>query len=78
MAKEKISRYIYGKYSEGQREQTSKYNKTHYDTILVRLKKGEKEAILRAASDSGESLNRFCKDAIVQRMEAAKKGVENA
>lgn len=73
----KSARYIYGKYSEGQREQTNKYNKSHYDTILVRLKKGEKDAILRAAIDRGESLNSFCKDAIVQRMEAAKKGFEN-
>ncbi|MCM1334880.1 MAG: hypothetical protein NC084_11250 [Bacteroides sp.] len=68
MTKEKPARYIYGKYSDGQREQTNRYNKTHYDTILVRLKKGEKAAILRAAEEKGESLNRFCMNAIARRI----------
>lgn len=56
------SKYSYGKYSEGQREQTNRYNKENYDTITVRLYKGEKEMVKSLAEAHGISLNAYVKN----------------
>ncbi len=46
-----------------------KYNKKVYDSILMRVKKGEKEIITQFATARGESLNGFINRAIRETME---------
>lgn len=60
-----VPEYLYGKYSEYQREQTNRYNKENYKTITIRLRAydgycPEREIIQAAAALTGESLNAFC------------------
>ena len=46
-----------------------KYNAKAYDTILVRVQKGQKEYIQSAAAALGETVNGFVKKAIEERIE---------
>ncbi|MCM1334881.1 MAG: DUF6290 family protein [Bacteroides sp.] len=57
-------KYVYGKYSDGQREQTNRYNKENYDTITVRLYKGEKEMVKELVQAHGISVNAYLKNLI--------------
>lgn len=47
------------KYSEAQNQASQRYQKKAYDTFLVRVKKGEKEAITKQAEKKGLSLNAY-------------------
>ncbi len=63
--KKPVPEYLYGKYSNYQREQTNKYNKENYKTVTIRFRAHngycpEREIIQAAAELSGESLNSFC------------------
>ena len=57
--------------SKARHKANEKYNKNNYDTILVRVKKGEKEILQQLAHERGESLNMFITQAINER---AKRG----
>lgn len=65
-------KYIYGKYSEGQREQTNRYIKENYDIITIRLDKGEKEEVKALAAAQNMSMNAYVKDLIYREMYRAK------
>lgn len=45
------------------------YNRTHYDRIQVRVRKGEKSKLQNAAKEAGQSLNEYIIQAINERME---------
>ena len=64
MENKKNPRYIRGKYSEGQKEATAKYNSKVYDQIVVRVTKGKKVELQAFAEKNGESLNGFINRAI--------------
>ena len=65
-------KYIYGKYSEGRREQTNRYIKENYDIITIRLSKGEKEEVKALAAAQNMSMNGYVKDLIYREMYKAK------
>ncbi len=74
MADEKrpVPDYLYGKYSNYQRVQTNKYNKSNYKTITIRFRAcdGEcptRDVIQLAAELSGESLNSFCERVLKEK-----------
>jgi len=46
-----------------------KYLSEKVDTIVVRLPKGEKDKARAAADRAGVSLNRYCADAILRRVQ---------
>lgn len=52
------------RYSEAQNKSTQKYIKKNYDEIKIRLAKGKKEELKKAAALSGKSLNQYIKDKI--------------
>jgi predicted HicB family RNase H-like nuclease len=54
--------------SESQRRSAEKYLKENVDTIAVRVKKGQKEAIKSHATKQGESLNSFVNRSIGETM----------
>ena len=45
--------------SEARHRANEKWNAQAYDSITVRVKKGQKEVIQRAAQSNGESINGF-------------------
>lgn len=51
--------------SEAQRKATEKYDREHYDAVLVRLKKGVKERI----QETGSSVNGFITAAVDEKLE---------
>ncbi len=57
-------KYIRGKYSEGQKIATAKYNKANYDRIILYVKKGVKAEYAAIAEEVGMSLNSFINAAI--------------
>ena len=59
--------------TESQRKATAKYQKTHYEDIRLRVKKGEKERIKEHAEEQSESLNAFIKRAIEETIERDEK-----
>lgn len=61
--------YVRGKYSVKQKEATDRWNKNNYDSILLRIKKGFRSRIALAAQKQGTSLNAFCVDAILRRID---------
>jgi len=69
MEEKKNPRYIRGKYSEGQKEATAKYNAKTYDQISVRISKGRKTELQTHADEQGESLNGFINRAINEAIE---------
>jgi len=77
MEEKKNPRYIRGKYSEGQKEATAKYNAKAYDEIKTRVKKGEKEGIAIHAEKYDGSLNKFVNRAIRETIERDKKSSQN-
>lgn len=56
--------YIRGKYTVGQKNSTKKYNAAHYDSVIFRVKKGQKERLKAAADKNGMSLNVFLVECI--------------
>lgn len=60
------------KYSAAQNKATQKYIKSAYDTISLRVRKGEKEVIQEHADGQGESMNAFINRAISEQMERDK------
>jgi len=54
--------------SKAMHKANEKYNKNNYDTILIRVKKGEKELLQTVAHERGESLNKFITQAINERI----------
>jgi len=62
-------RFIRGKYTEGQKEATAKYNAKAYDRIELKVKKGEKTTLQAHAENRGESLNGFVNRAITETIE---------
>lgn len=64
MDEKKEPKYIRGKYSQGQKEATAKYNAKAYDEIKVRVRKGNKEGLKTIAAMFNMSLNNFILNAI--------------
>ena len=59
-------------YSQAQNKATQKYIKNNYDSVMIRLPKGKKEAIKNHAESQGESLNGFISRAIDETMQRDK------
>ncbi|MBP3327992.1 MAG: hypothetical protein J6L91_03695 [Clostridia bacterium] len=59
-------------YSQAQNKATQKYIKNNYDSVMIRLPKGKKEAIKNHAESQGESLNGFINRAIDETMQRDK------
>lgn len=49
-------------YSDAQREATERYNRKTYERIELKVKKGQKDYIQKAAASVGKSVNRFRTD----------------
>lgn len=49
-------------YSDAQREATERYNRKTYERIELKVKKGQKDYIQKAAASVGKSVNRFILD----------------
>lgn len=65
--KKPVPEYLYGRYSNYQRQQTNRYNKENYKTITVRFRdNGDREMIQAAAKMLGVSLNGFCEALLVE------------
>lgn len=50
-------------------EYNQKYNKKHYDNVLLALRRGIKDEWKKAADDVGESLTEYVKRAVQYRIE---------
>lgn len=55
--------------SKAQIRATAKYSKKAYERLYIRVKMGEKDAIINSAEKAGESLNEFITKAIQERIE---------
>lgn len=55
--------------TKAQQKATIKYMRSHYDEIITRVVKGQKEEIKAHAEKNGESLNAFVKRAISETIE---------
>lgn len=59
--------------SDAQLRATNKYSKAHYDKIILRVKKGEREKIKWDIFQlEYDSVNKFCLDAIYEKIEREK------
>lgn len=58
--------------SDAQKRATAKYEKKAYDTILLRVKKGQRDEIKAIAEEHGESLNSFILDAVAKKIDSLK------
>lgn len=56
--------------SAARKRANAKYNAKAYDTILIRVKRGQKEIIQAKASAAGESINAYIVRALQERMAA--------
>lgn len=59
---------------EARARATAKYEAKVYDKVLLRIPKGQKEAIQSHAEPHGESVNAFINRAITETMERDKSG----
>ena len=59
--------------SKAQKRANAKYNKKHYDSMLIRVPKGKKEKIVAHANEYDISLNKFLNRAVDEAMERDKK-----
>ena len=75
---QKEPKYIRGKYTQGQKESTKKYQAKAYDSILVRFKKGEKTLLQEFATLHGYSLNNFIVTAVFSYLEELKKQTDES
>lgn len=48
---------------------SNRYNKKNYDTITLRLKKGEKKILTNMAKKAGKSVNQYIVDAVAVALE---------
>lgn len=53
---------------DAQREATARYNRKTYECVELRVKKGQKELIQKAAAASGKSVNRFILDLVAKEL----------
>lgn len=61
------------KYTQAQNKATQKYIQNTFDTLAVRVPKGDKDKILAHAEEFGDgSINAFIKRAIKETMESDK------
>lgn len=51
-------------YSEAQKEATARYNRKTYDRIEIKVKKGQKDKIVKFANQHGKSVTQFIVDLI--------------
>ena len=65
------------KYSDAQKEATSRSTKKAYDRIDVIVKKGQRQVIKDFAASQGKCLNRFICDAIEYQMNQPQEDNEN-
>ena len=52
--------------TRAQMKAVQRYETENYDKILLRVKKGERDAIQDAAERAGKSMNRFIIDAVME------------
>lgn len=78
MDEKKEPKYIRGKYSQGQKEATAKYNAKAYDEIKVRVKKGNKDGLKEIAAMFNMSLNNFILNAIDSYIDELEKQVRES
>lgn len=55
--------------SEARRKANEKYNAKAYETVLIRVKKGQKDLIKYHAAKVGESINGYIVKAVQERMD---------
>lgn len=55
--------------SDAKIKANAKYNKNHYDSMLIRIKKGKKEIITEHAKKHDGSLNKFLNRAVDETIE---------
>ena len=53
---------------DAQREATARYNNKTYDRLELRVKKGQKDVIQKAATAAGKSINRFILDLVEKEL----------
>ncbi len=53
---------------DAQREATARYNRKTYDRLELRVKKGQKAEIQRAADEAGKSVNRYILDLVAKEL----------
>ena len=53
---------------ESQKEATARYNRKTYERLELRVKKGQKQVIQKAAKKAGKSVNRFILDLIAKEV----------
>lgn len=53
---------------ESQKEATARYNRKTYERLELRVKKGHKQVIQKAAKKAGKSVNRFILDLIAKEV----------
>lgn len=53
---------------DAQREATARYNNKTYDRLELRVKKGQKDVIQKAATAAGKSVNRFILDLVEKEL----------
>lgn len=58
-------------YIDQKRKYNEKYNRENYEQIPIRVPKGTKEAIQKAAANVGKSLNAYIVGAIKKEMESS-------
>lgn len=62
--------------SKAQQKAVAKYMKENYDIFQIRMPKGKKEIIKKAAEKQGKSLNSFVNEAIDEKLRSASDGIE--
>ena len=55
--------------SDARKRANAKYNAKAYETILIRVRKGQKAIIQANAEEAGESINAYIVRALQERME---------
>ena len=53
---------------DAQREATARYNRKTYERLELRVKKGQKAVIERAAKAAGKSVNRYILDLMAREL----------
>ena len=53
---------------DAQREATARYNRKTYERLELRVKKGQKAEIQKAAEKAGKSVNRYILDLVAKEL----------
>ena len=64
--KKENPRYVKGKYTEGTKESVAKYNAAHYDSIKLRVQKGQLARLKEIAQKHNTSLNNLYNTALLK------------